>query len=415
MNRFLLSAAIVATGWLAADHFLQDRRIQELERAPRTDPVRLEQIASELAVVRGELSAKTSEASKVREEFGRQTDEDRARLAHIESLLVQAERELADHGSRLASWQHLWSGHEPEKLEGSVAELRERLEQRWVALNEMAHSAVRVAEEDRAKLAAIDETLGPLTAARDLGRKWDDLLGPVVQLLGDTTVGSGVLLESRPVPPAQPTAQTDADDGPAAPQEWRTYVLTAWHVVRDIYGTEDAHKPVDVKLYDVGGGVGNETAHLLTHDVDLDLALLVLDRTAAVPHGARLAPRSRLLGVRIFDPVYAVGCPLGNDPIPTAGEIASTHHEVEGGHYWMISAPTYIGNSGGGIFDAQTHELLGIFSKIYTHGSMRSTIVPHMGLATPLATIYDWLDREGYAYLEAPETVARPQVASATR
>ena len=57
----------------------------------------------------------------------------------------------------------------------------------------------------------------------------------------------------------------------------------------------------------------------------------------------------------------------------------------------MINAPTYIGNSGGGIFDSQTHEMMGIFSKIYTHGSLRPTIVPHMGLVTPMARVYDWL------------------------
>ena len=68
-------------------------------------------------------------------------------------------------------------------------------------------------------------------------------------------------------------------------------------------------------------------------------------------------------------------------------------------NYWMINAPTYIGNSGGGIFDARTHELLGVFSKIYTHGTLRPTIVPHMGLATPLHEVYPWLAEEGFGFL----------------
>jgi hypothetical protein len=124
--------------------------------------------------------------------------------------------------------------------------------------------------------------------------------------------------------------------------------------------------------------------------------------------------------VRVFDQVYAVGCPLGNDPIPTAGEVAATSHFVDGGTYWMISAPTYIGNSGGGIFDAESHELLGIFSKIYTHGSVRATIVPHMGLVTPLEKIYDWFETTEYGYLaqggpfdEAPALEATVAAASA--
>ena len=103
---------------------------------------------------------------------------------------------------------------------------------------------------------------------------------------------------------------------------------------------------------------------------------------------------------KVFAPIYAAGCPLGNDPIPTRGEIASVHHEVDGTDYWMISAPTYIGNSGGGVYDEATHELLGIFSKIYTHGNLRPTVVPHMGLVTPLARIYEWLEAEGYARVQ---------------
>ena len=138
-------------------------------------------------------------------------------------------------------------------------------------------------------------------------------------------------------------------------------------------------------------------AQLMYFDPELDTALLEIRSAEPLENGATLAPRRRLDQVRIFDSVYAVGCPLGNDPIPTHGEIATVDHEVDGEHYWMINAPTYIGNSGGGIFDSDTHELLGIFSKIYTHGTLRPTIVPHMGLVTPMSAIYDWLEQdEGY-------------------
>ena len=58
----------------------------------------------------------------------------------------------------------------------------------------------------------------------------------------------------------------------------------------------------------------------------------------------------------------------------------------------MISAPTYIGNSGGGIYSSASHELLGVFTKIYTHGAIRPTVIPHMGLVTPLSAFYDWID-----------------------
>ena len=74
--------------------------------------------------------------------------------------------------------------------------------------------------------------------------------------------------------------------------------------------------------------------------------------------------------MQVFEDVYAVGCPLGNDPIPTHGKLSDTSHMVDGTKHWMVSAPTYIGNSGGGIFHAESEELVGIFSKLYTHGSL---------------------------------------------
>ena len=61
-----------------------------------------------------------------------------------------------------------------------------------------------MAAEERDKIAAIDAALRPLqerTQLRDVESMWNELLGPVVQLSGETTVGSGVLLRSTRRPP----------------------------------------------------------------------------------------------------------------------------------------------------------------------------------------------------------------------
>jgi len=236
------------------------------------------------------------------------------------------------------------------------------------------------------------------TMDADPVQSWDDLMGPTVQLWGATTVGSGILLPSR-----------RAKDG----EGWRTYVLTAWHVVRDIRH-EDENAPISTTLYRRSGAKRFETSSLVAWDADLDLALLVLDLDDRLPFGARLPRREELEAIQVFRPVYAVGCPLGNDPIPTLGEVVDLHHHVDGQRYWMISAPTYVGNSGGGVYDAENHELLGVFTKIYTHGTLRPIVVPHMGLATPLEEAYDWLDSVGHGDLIAPPAAA-PSVASTGR
>jgi S1-C subfamily serine protease len=248
-------------------------------------------------------------------------------------------------------------------------------------LNALVSTTHQTATDTMRQVQRLDRQIVP----RDPTRMWRELVGPVVQLAGESSVGSGVLLRS---------------EWDASRAEYRTYLITAWHVVRDIQGDlSNTSMPVPVNIYGEDRSIRAEEAKLLAFDVDLDAALLEVQTKDALPNGATLASRDQLESTRIFDRIYAVGCPLGNDPIPTPGEIATCNHTVEGELYWMINAPTYIGNSGGGIFDAQTHELLGIFSKIYTHGSLRPTIVPHMGLVTPLMEIYDWLDQEGYSSL----------------
>ncbi len=324
------------------------------------------------------------------------------KLGRTESLadrIITAETRLQDMGlvveansNRLSTL----STFGREALEAELNARDERLLHRWEAFEDLAVSANELAAASSRKLDELGND-GP----RDLRTMWRELVGPVVQLAGDASVGSGVLLRS--------SYDEEAD-------RHITYLITAWHVVRDIQGDlSKTDMPVPVTLYHEDGSLRYEEAGLIVFDEDLDAALLEIWTDDALLYGAALAGRKRLEEVKIFDSIYAVGCPLGNDPIPTRGEIATCHHEVDGETYWMINAPTYIGNSGGGIFDGETHELLGIFSKIYTHGSLRPTIVPHMGLVTPLAEIYEWLEAEGYGHVEKMSGAVEERAASAER
>ncbi|MCE9594021.1 MAG: trypsin-like peptidase domain-containing protein [Planctomycetes bacterium] len=391
MKRYLLPAGLALAGWFGVHETRNLREeLDSLASAPRADPAEVAALEKKLGEVGHEL-----DDAKGRIERDQAKVELARRVLALEARVFDADCRIDDQVTRLSTWESQWTDLEP-SIDSRLTELKVGLEERWRSLDEIATRTARVADEDRERLERIDDRM---IAERDRARMWDELVGPVVQLAGDTTVGSGVLLESR---------RAGDDD------EWRTHLMTAWHVVRDIYGTPDrTDEPVPVKMYLRNGETRHETAHLIAHDAGLDVALLVLDTHERVPCGARLATRQRLADVRIFDGVYAVGCPLGNDPIPTRGEIAATEHVVEGTTYWMVSAPTYIGNSGGGIFDSDTHELLAIFSKIYTHGSLRSTIVPHMGLATPLIAVYDWLENEGLA--DAPTATSADRVESSLK
>ena len=107
--------------------------------------------------------------------------------------------------------------------------------------------------------------------------------------------------------------------------------------------------------------------------------------------------------------------PLGNDPVPSQGEVSSLKNELNGANYWMITAPTYFGNSGGGVYRADTHQLIGVFSKIYTHGKGSPVVIPHMGLCTPMDEIYKWLQEDKYDHVlqcKAVNVVDLTQLAS---
>jgi hypothetical protein len=51
-----------------------------------------------------------------------------------------------------------------------------------------------------------------------------------------------------------------------------------------------------------------------------------------------------------------------------------------------------------------------VFSKIYTHGRNAPVVVPHMGLCTPIAAVYEWLAAEQCEHLlaGAPAPTATP-------
>lgn len=396
MTRSLILGASAACLLALMGYVRLEQRLGALEREPRTDPAQVLGLQGELESVRERVEGADASRAAERERF-------ELGLAALQRRAEDVGRAAWSTRTELARLETQWAEREgedrSESLSREIAALRVELQTRTAELDALAEGAAELARSESERLRAQVE---PLVAGPDHRLMWDELVGPVVQLAGESTVGSGVLLVSRP-----------REDG-----GWLTYLLTSWHVVRDIYGsTERVNEPVSVKLYRAEGSTRLETAHMLAYDVPLDVALLALDTREHVPNGARLASRERVREVAIFDDIYAVGCPLGNDPIPTPGQIAAVSHDVEGGRYWMISAPTYIGNSGGGIFDARNYELLAIFSKIYTHGSMRTTIVPHMGLATPLSTVYDWFDRVGHSQVVDAQGTrgleAAPQTASA--
>ncbi len=232
----------------------------------------------------------------------------------------------------------------------------------------------------RDKLKALEGSMRPDHAL--LTRR---MLLPSVQLNGDDTVGSGTLIYS---------SKNDKTG------EVESYVLTAFHVVRNILAdTPTARRDgIAVTIYQ-GDSQVEERGDLVANKPAIDVALLKLRGKQVYKHVASVLTPEEANHVQVWDRVYAVGCPLGNAPIHTTGDISSMRNELNGSNYWMINAPTYFGNSGGGVYLGDEYKLAGVFSKIYTHGRGTPVVIPHMGLFTPVTLIREWLETEKKAFV----------------
>lgn len=208
---------------------------------------------------------------------------------------------------------------------------------------------------------------------------------PIVQLRGNGTVGSAVVIASQPTP-----------EGGA-----KTYLLTAYHVVQEILEGDGAKPGVleSIRFLDPDSLELSDVDHqgrLLAFEECSDVALVLIEHDQVWPYLARLPGQSEQ-SLEVMDEVCCVGCPLGNKPLPTTGQVSSLVKKVSGATFYMVNAPTFFGNSGGGVFRLDNGQIVGVSSMIYTYGKKQPMVVPHMGLFAPWATVEEFLRNEGYS------------------
>ncbi len=292
-------------------------------------------------------------------------------LAKVQARLEEASRRAISRAS-----EAMGTSKELTRTIESAQRLASRAQDRMKALASRLEDRIQAQEE------VIRQLRRRLTG--DSRAMTNAMLAPTVQISGEETVGSGTIIGS----------QKRRDGG------YRTYVLTAWHVVRNIFTDEPERKRKGllVTIYARGRKI-ERVGDLIAKDPSRDLALILLRGREKAPAVARIIDEDRARSIDLWEPLYAIGCPLGNDPIPTGGFLASKDSRIDGLGYWMINAPTYFGNSGGGIFDARTYELVAVFSKIFTHGKVHPTVISHMGLAVPPREVYAFLRETGHSDL----------------
>lgn len=322
----------------------------------------------------------------------------RAQFQRLQALLEEQEREAAARLERLAA--ECDSLRTDQVAEAQVA--------RTQALASSAQLQTNFDSSVAALRASLDETRGSVsvqqarlsalaqTAAERNATLARDLLWPTVQVRVGSDVGSGVLVFSRAV---------DAE-------HCESFVLTAHHVISEAIPTTPTsgkNDPVLVRAYDPeSGALEDWAAEVAAWHPSHDLALLRIRSEYPFTGVARLASTEKLKAIRRFAPIYTVGCPLGHDPMPSAGQVTNQDKELNGERYWIVSAPTIFGNSGGGVFLEETRDLIGICSMVCVVQNLVPMPVSHMGVVVPGETVLRWLDAEGYGFIHderMPRTV----------
>lgn len=267
------------------------------------------------------------------------------------------------------------------------------------AVVQVVPSYLKVEEQHFAKTVA-DGIMGRITADNRLSAalsSWQrdpqvlrrTMLEPAVQIAIGSHVGAGVIVHKEKSPDSE---------------LYKYYILSCWHTFReeiDQYEhnlkeslTDEARAQVkepliEVKVY-LNDDASAENAKIVYSKADKDLSLLVMNSALDIPV-ANFSLNYRESKLQVFSPVMAVGCPLGNDPMPTMGIVSDMAQVHEGFEYMMTTAATHIGNSGGPIYSLETGEIEAIVSKVYMSGRNAPAVVSHMGLAVPRVHIYDFL------------------------
>lgn len=360
-----------------------------------------------------EGSLRFGRGSNVAHAVGRCEDDlEDARRALLEAMSTTRDQMLLARDDLEHSAAQLSSNRE--YLSRLISDRQERFSVQLANYKGTLEDAIGMYEESLTRLQTVEKQVHRMAAADS---EWMErsMLLPTIQLKGNKTVGSGVIIYSQldSVGPTDEEAEGDAE--PAGDPRYVTFAVTAYHVVKEILGEEFPLGILrDVRLMRAGSldEPLYTSAVVERFSAERDLALLRLRLTSRFENVASFLSSEEADRLNLFTRVYAVGCPLGNSPLPTSGEISSRSKQVGDQVFWMVTAPTFFGNSGGGIFLADTCELIGISSMVYTYtyGLNRSMVVPHMGLFVPIRTVTQWLRSEGFEHilLQEPPRVAPP-------
>jgi S1-C subfamily serine protease len=246
-------------------------------------------------------------------------------------------------------------------------------------------------------------------ASKEIIQKHEQMFYPTVRVRTKKAGGSGTVVYSENYK-----------------DEVYTYVITNHHVIADSVHLEKKWDPVlkrkvDKEILDTVfveffrynnyshtvGSFAVEADIVAYSEVNggQDWALLrVRDKENTADWVANMFPLDDIENVHIFDEVYAVGASLGHPPVASDGHISYMDDEIEHYKYWMSSAPTIFGNSGGAVYrwsdGRKQYEYIGIPSRISIQPmGFSADAITHMGYFIPIDRVYKLLEENDYQFI----------------
>ena len=136
----------------------------------------------------------------------------------------------------------------------------------------------------------------------------------------------------------------------------------------------------------------------------LMIIILTAEFAVSADWVANLFPLDELDNVHIFDETYAVGASLGHPPVASNGMITYMDDEIDSYKYWMSSAPTIFGNSGGAVYrwsdSRKQYEYIGVPSRISIQPmGFSADAITHMGYFIPIERVYKLLEENDYQFI----------------
>jgi S1-C subfamily serine protease len=144
-------------------------------------------------------------------------------------------------------------------------------------------------------------------------------------------------------------------------------------------------------------------ADIMTYDVEEDLALLKIRDEDEAPAVATMYPKGKESELRLGRPLLAIGAGLGEAPVITQGILSQFGREIENKEFWLSTAPTIFGNSGGAVYLADTHEFVGVPARIAVVASlMGGDAITHLSYFIPISRVYRFLDEQMFRFIYDP-------------